>query len=322
MENYTQDKLTAKEYFAVRNQRRLADIEKNVPEEMKAMPNWCIFKTYYDKEKDMRRKIMLDCNTGHWASPTDASTWTGFNRAIEHAKTGNYEGLSFALKGSGVSCIDLDGCIDEQGKRSSLAWDVLNKSNTYSEKSISNKGIHIFLKGNFLEGYKNKTRDGKLEAYDSNHFMNVTGNIISKTNELMPASEELQAYIKEKLGKKSMERTNESGSSGQSELEVIERIRRSKKGEVFDLLYGGADIKGDKSVSDLTLLNILAFFTNCDKNQMENIFKQSGLYRPEKKDRYIQISIDKAISTLSILSIRPNNSNSFGVHKNQSNNSK
>ena len=56
---------------------------------------------------------------------------------------------------------------------------------------------------------------------------------------------------------------------------------------------------GDNSRSDFKLLNILAFFSDSDPMQMERIFKESKLYRPEKGEQYVQRSVRKAIDTLS-----------------------
>ena len=50
----------------------------------------------------------------------------------------------------------------------------------------------------------------------------------------------------------------------------------------------------------MKMCNILAFFTDCDADQIERIFKQSGLYRPEKNDAYLKRTIDKAIGTLAL----------------------
>ena len=60
-------------------------------------------------------------------------------------------------------------------------------------------------------------------------------------------------------------------------------------------MYDGQDIKGDHSRSDMSLMNMLAFYCNGDKEQMLRIFATSGLYRPEKSDNYYECTVIKAI---------------------------
>lgn len=298
-----ENKIPLEQYLAQKNLQRLEKTDHNVPEAMKALRAWCVFKTYFDKEKKSKDKFLINCHTGKWANRMDSSTWVSYPEAQAYARSNRGEGLAFACYGSGVTCIDLDKCISDNGEYSEFAKQVLGLAGiTYTEKSVSNRGIHIFIKGNFLEGYKNRNDKIGLEVYD-NLIMSMTGNIIAGARELGECNAELKNFLREALGKKSIEKTNPpSLPNNQTDREVIERIQRSKKGADFDRLFSGEDIKGDHSVSDFTLLNILAFFTNCDASQMGRIFRSSGLYRTDK-EAYLNHSIGKAIRTLSV---RPN----------------
>ena len=109
-----------------------------------------------------------------------------------------------------------------------------------------------------------------------------------------------EIYVEDKGSAKSeakqsnMENTNKEGI----DQEVIDRIQKSKKGAEFDKLMAGENIAKDHNQSDQRLLNILAFFTDSNQEQMARIFRSSGLYRPDKGDSYLQRSITTACSGL------------------------
>jgi putative DNA primase/helicase len=88
---------------------------------------------------------------------------------------------------------------------------------------------------------------------------------------------------------------------------LIDKIRASKQGPEFDRLWSG-DAGEDASGADFRLCNILAFWTGNDAEQIDRLFRQSGLFQNEgraaKWDRkhhadgrtYGQGTIDKAIA--------------------------
>ena len=81
----------------------------------------------------------------------------------------------------------------------------------------------------------------------------------------------------------------------------LRRLKPQKNSPTFDALMRG-DISGytSHSEADMALCNMLAFWTNRDADQMDRIFRSSGLMR-EKWDRaqsgstYGAITIQEAI---------------------------
>lgn len=303
------------------NNRRLENIKANIPAEMKEMPNWCVYRTKWNEAKGKKDKFVLSPLTGSWAHIDDASTWTDFDTAMKFAVENNCEGLSFALDGSGISCIDLDKCIVKNGKLNNkpttLEEGEMNETakklvselgNNYCETSASGNGLHFFLKDDILSKgqYKNCVTlesGDEIEVYDKDRFISITGNLRSNTNELGKCPSATTSWLRGKLGARLVEQArpkpaniNRNNNVDMSDSAVIERIRKSKKGREFDELYSGGSVIGNRSQDDLKMLNILAFFTNGDESQVERIFKQSGLYRPEKQ-RYLQHSIKKACAS-------------------------
>lgn len=292
---------------AARRAMRLKKLEANVPATMKELPNWCAFSYYRDADGEYKKKIW-NCNAEgkSWAKCNDPTTWTSFDKAIAFARENACDGLSFALsKDSGVFCIDLDDCkID--GKYTPLAWGVYNAAkNTYIERSVSGSGLHVFGRKAAdvdFSALGNKNTDGTLEFYDENRFMSMTGDLFMKSHRALTtfaASDKLLTATAEQLPVKSqLQRPEKTFVNSESDSAVIARIRRSKKADEFNRLYAGENVCGDWSRSDMKLLNILGFFTNCDEAQMRRIFETSGLMRDNKSKGYLDRSIAKAVDTL------------------------
>lgn len=167
-----------------RNAKRLGVLRANVPEEMRALPNWCVFRTKWNAEKGKKDKFIISPTDGKWAKSTDPATWTDFETAMRYAEENNCEGLSFALDGSGISCIDLDHSVEKDGTLSANAEKLTKEiSETYTETSVSGNGIHIFVKDDILAKgkYRNRavTDSGEIEVYDAGRFISMTGAVRS-----------------------------------------------------------------------------------------------------------------------------------------------
>lgn len=290
-----------------KRQIRLDNLEANVPGEMKEMSNWCAFNVFKNEAGEYKKKIW-NCNSESkkWARSNDPSTWTTFEKAIKYARENQCDGLSFALtKESGIFCVDLDKC-RVNGKYSPLAWGVYNAAKgTYTERSVSGSGLHVFGKKGAdvdFSALGNKNADGTLEYYEDGRFMSMTGDLFMKSEKALKtfsASDKLLSATAEQLPVKTqISRSEMTFVNPESDSEVIERIRRSKKADEFNRLYSGEDICHDLSRSDMKLLNILGYFTNCDAEQMKRIFESSGLMRADKSRGYLDRTIEKVIGTI------------------------
>ena len=301
-----------------RNIARLDALRANVPAEMRNMPNWCVYRTKWNDEKGKKDKYVLSALDGHWAKSNQPETWTDFETAYNYAIENNCEGLSFALNNDGIACIDLDKCIDGEGNRNGVATLISNElKDTYCEKSASGNGLHFFVKDDILAGdkYRNRieTEQGEIEVYQSGRFISMTGDIVGNATSLSKCPAATISSLRKTLGERKPESATERKSSAtidfsnQSDEQVLERIRRSRKGSAFDNLYNGGSITGDKSRDDLAMLNTLAFFTDCNEAQMRRIFECSARFRPtEKGGAYLDRTIKKACESLTVR---------FGEHK-------
>lgn len=304
-------KLSGKELAQKMNNMRLDNLEKNVPTEMKALPNWAVLKIFKDKETGAYKKFIVNPNNpaGGWASHKDSTTWTSFDKALAYARANNGAGLSFAIKGSGFNAFDLDHCYDKETKTYNQTAKKLLESlpNSYAESSVSGTGLHIFTKGSVCENGKyNEARGGAaVEVFETWGFVSMTGNLVDEQHKsLVDLPESVKKDIQNQIGEKKVfqapiQNRNQYRNFAKSDSEVIESIRNSKKSNEFAELMNGVDVCGDHSRSDLKLMNILAYFTNSNSAQMQSIFKQSKLYREKKGDSYLERTAEFAIKTLS-----------------------
>lgn len=295
-----QPKLSPMEYAQKMNNMRLDYLAKNVPAEMRALPNWCVLKIYKDKATGATKKFIVNANNpqGGWAKHNDPSNWTTFDKAMEYARKNNGAGLSFAIKGSGFNAFDLDHCYDKETKtyNETAKKFLADLPNSYAERSVSGTGLHIFTKGSVCENGKyNEARGGAaVEVFETWGFVSMTGNIVDEQHKnLVDLPDEVKKSIQTEIGEKKVyqapaQNRNQFHNYARSDSEVIDVIRKSKRANEFESLMNGADLCGDHSRSDLRLMGILAYFTNSNTNQMETIFKQSKLYRPDKGNSYVE----------------------------------
>ena len=94
----------------------------------------------------------------------------------------------------------------------------------------------------------------------------------------------------------------ENGLSSMSDKDVVEKASEAKNGEKFKRLYAGEDLQNNHSNSDMSLMNILAYWCNGDKEQMLRIFATSGLFRPNKSADYYEHTAIKALREIPVKS--------------------
>ena len=106
-------------------------------------------------------------------------------------------GLSFVLfKENKIVGIDIDHCIEAQGKPNKTALRIIDKCNSYTEISPSGTGIRIFLYGILPKNSRNRNDKLGIEIYDSNKALTVTEN--TYLNKPIQANQQAINYIIDK----------------------------------------------------------------------------------------------------------------------------
>ncbi|UKI14088.1 MAG: hypothetical protein L6V85_08250 [Clostridiales bacterium] len=82
-----------------------------------------------------------------------------------------------------------------------------------------------------------------------------------------------------------------------TDRDVVEKKRAMQKnGDKFKSLYSGADLQNNHSNSDMSLMNILAYWCNGDKEQMLRIFRDKRFVQTEQICRLLRMYGNQSIA--------------------------
>ena len=294
----------------------------NIPLELKQMKRWVCYKVEGTNDGKTTKRPYNALN-GAMAKVNDELTWTKFNIALNGCVKYNCDGIGFIL-GAGIFGIDLDNHPDMDGNYPMteddfkvLTNEFVTTLNSYSEYSQSGKGVHIICKGTLPEGARRK---GSVEMYDNGRFFAFTGNVINNTLinersvEVVPLWEKYINVEKPKFEAKEKNDSNFKPINNRgfyeeldlSDEEIIDIAINSSSGDAFYRYWHDGDIsmnKNDNSSADMSFCNMLAFWCNKDKAQMDRIFRNSALYREKwdelrGKQTYGEITINAACNNV------------------------
>ena len=117
---------------------------ENIPEQLKARPQWVVWKAVGDKPD----KVPYSARSGRRASSTDLLTWGTFQEALEAYENGEYAGLGFVFSSADpYTGIDLDNCVDENGEIAVWALEIVRYFDSYTELSATGTGLHVIVRG-------------------------------------------------------------------------------------------------------------------------------------------------------------------------------
>lgn len=271
--------------------------EENIPSQLTGADRWVMWRA--EKAGGNLTKIPYQTN-GSKADSTDPATWTEYGMASATLAThpDQFSGIGFVL-GNGFCGVDLDDCIVD-GQILPYAQAIVDQFNTYTEISPSGTGVKLFLYADPLPPTANKggtgrrvfnptpERSGKIEMYSEDRFFTVTGNelagVLSPTVEQRP-NQFLNLY-NHLCGAKKKAKPAAAPATDLDDNRVIELGCNASNGGKFSRLLSGntSDYGDDESSADAAFCCLLAFFTR-DANQIDRIFRRSGLCRDKWTER-------------------------------------
>ena len=156
----------------------------NVPADLKSQNQWLLWsyvphKDSTKKPRKMPRYVDGSPRKGDQNSKEQKSRLTNFEDATFGADLMDC-GIGFQmLKDDGLVAVDLDDCIDQNGKLDEYSSSIIKDLPGYWEISPSGKGVRGFFKGS------TKTRrNDKFEVYCGVQFLTVTGNALTNNRDL------------------------------------------------------------------------------------------------------------------------------------------
>lgn len=259
---------------------------EKIPQELKELKRWCCWSG---------DKLPKNPYTGGNAQSNNPDTWSDFETACKAVDKYHFNGIGFMFAPPYFG-VDMDDCVENQ----ELIDEFVGSLQSYTEFSTSGTGIHIICKGKLPEGARRKN---KIEMYENRRYFIMTGNIYDENlTEIRDCTESIKLlhhkYLYTPTPKalsKAVEKVN------LADQDVIDKARSCKTGSLFQLLYSGSwqGLYPSQSEADIALCNQLAFWTQKDEEQMDRIFRSSGLMRQKWDTKrggltYGQITIQKA----------------------------
>lgn len=199
-----------------------------------------------------------------------------------------------------------------------MAQDILGIMDTYAEISPSGNGLHLLflvdttkLPENYKDTYYMKNPHNGVECYIAgftNRFLTFTENVVvdkdinERTDNLIQF---LNTYMcrNNSVSEESdvtVSNDNIINSVPKNNQVIIDTILGTKQSDKFyKLFFQGdtSDYDGDDSSADMALAEMLAFYVGPDFERIDNLMKQSSLYRVKwERPDYKENTINKAIA--------------------------
>ena len=267
----------------------------SIPKELQSLRQWGLYKKIWQPERNKYTKIPYNAIDGQLGKSNDTSTWTDYESAVAGLSEFNLDGLAFYF-GNGYMGIDIDHIPEDiqryaDGDRAdNIVERVVQDTQSYVETSLSGEGIHAIFKGK-VPG--NRSRKGNVEMYDKGRFFAMTGKSLGKYADVIGAPDpakikSLYTYFFGQDNVIPMTNTQSIETNDLSVDEIIRRAELSKSGNQFKLLNSGGweSQYTSQSEADLAFANYLAFWTGRDFTKMDEIFRNSSLYRPKYDERH------------------------------------
>ncbi len=267
-----------------------------IPKELRDRKQWVNYLLVPDPESDKPKKKPINPLTGNGAMSNNAATWTDYDTAVDALERYNFSGLGYMfVKGDDIVGVDIDHCYDPETKTfNEVATAIIAHQPTYAEFSPSGMGVHLFYKGTKPAGGSKNTENG-VEMYDSGRYFTMTGKQLEGAPDEIADGNETLAWIHETYIKKQKKPREKKGKKKKSaapieltDEELIEKASSSEGGDMFaDLFSGNWQSKyQSQSEADMALCMKLAFWSGKNREQMERLFKSSGLYRQKWDEQH------------------------------------
>lgn len=281
---------------------------ENIPAQLKAMPNWVVWRYEFAEGRKKPAKPPFDPKTGRNAKTNNPADWSDFAVAMERYRAGGWAGVGLVLTPDlGTVAVDMDRCVLPGGEIEPWAQAVLDTLPTsYIERSPSGTGLRAFHWGQLPEDAP--TRRGGFEWYSGRtpSYLTVCGQplggvahpianmppeaalqvrqlvwgdqprVVSATPEAptKPVGADLNATLRFVRDSLATGETPPGFGNSLSNDAILERMFAANGGDKLRELFDGNDdsVNGDASVGDLKLCNVLSFWTNKDPIAMNELF--------------------------------------------------
>lgn len=242
-----------------------------IPDELTTLPQWVVAGS---------NKVPLNPRSLHAASVTDSRTWGTYQQACATAQQhGLYIGFVFTAEDPFVG-IDLDA--PETAEQVTRHQTILKEFNTYTETSVSGKGVHLICKGRVPHAAK---RD-RVEVYDRERYFIITGNTLPNRPTNVADCNGVVTQLVQEMAAARKPIVAHTEPEKNTDQEVLDKCSTSANGDKFRTLWAGNWQQGysSQSEADYALVNMLAFVSP-NNEQCKRLFRHSALGQRSKANR-------------------------------------
>lgn len=270
--------------------------EQNIPEELKQLQNWTLWK-YEDNPKGGKPRKVPYFGGSTKASSNNPATWLKFSELQNFLAGGHYDGINIIFTNDDIYIgIDLDSVINEQGEISTLAQKIIELCDSYTEISPSGTGIRIIVKvsNEVVIDNRNDSFSG-IEIYQRDHFLSITGNLLDPSkNTIEYRDEAVLKIVQEYLHPSAKEQYEAIPAEELSKLkttasnaEILDRMYSSKFGDEYRYLFEiGYPSGSNKSGEDWKLACELIYQCLGDVGKAKELISMSALYHDRDKEKW------------------------------------
>ena len=122
-------------------------------------------------------KVPYNPSNGTMAKTNDASTFSDLATAMKAYAMGGWDGIGYRVS-EGIGAIDIDHCIDDDDHIREDAQELVDRFDSYCEKSPSGTGLHIIITADGLKDGRRGIWTDDVEVYAQDRYFTVTGNAI------------------------------------------------------------------------------------------------------------------------------------------------
>ena len=282
---------------------------ETMPEALKQHPRWMVWKAELQptkEEPEKMGKVPYMVNGKYRASFNDSKHWLSFEQAKAAYEKGGFDGVGVVInRNDRLVCVDLDDFED-------MLHIPAEKYNltiySYTELSPSEKGLHVWIKGQKPLDCGTNKNGVEMYGNETNTFMTVTGFIYHQERKTINENQKLIDDIANKYLKDDTTSEPEADEPEADENKFTDEdiLHAALQDPMTKKLFDGdfSDYKdetgrADQSKADFALCYDFAKFTK-DAAQIERLFKKSKLYRqpPKKHKTYPQRTAKRAVDEI------------------------
>ena len=242
---------------------------EHIPPELKSRPNWCI-------AGPDKNPYKMTASGVYMASNQKPEDWTTFEKAIEGMVATNAPAIGFCLRaGEDITCIDLDVKDKDNAPDKPHLWTtpeqmqrfikIVEVFDTYTERSSSGKGVHLWLYGTVGAGAK---RDG-VEVYSQERFIVCTGDVY--INKPLARRDEYLEMLVTEIRASARPEQNFSLvelEATESDEVVYQRAASAANADKFSRLFCGQwqGLYPSQSEADLALMSMFAYYSQSNES--------------------------------------------------------